>query len=452
MRFTILIPTLNRADVLPAALATCVSQADPELEILVSDNASADHTHSVVESFTDPRIRYINPGKQLGMPEHWEFALSHVGPGYVSVLGDDDGFLPDAIVRARAIIKQLRVEAVAWRKAEYHWPDHILPGYRNWLQIPARQGVDVFESRNVLSDVLSFLRTYTDLPCIYNSFVATDVLDVIRRRSNGRLLPCITPDAYSGIAISGVIDQYAFSWRPLSVNAASRHSNGTIASYRGVRDGEALKHFTSSKEDVHSQLARCSSVPVLIADAALAAQANLPIARGWPTVDMQAMLRLAVQFAEHRPIEVYEETMEALEVIASQNSLMPYWEQVRSRSVHVGAPELQPIGWNQQGDSLVIDGNSFGLQDVADAAVCVALVLDELGGTPSTGAAARMDARSPVQPGTSSPASRQDWSKLVVELLSLRPKAPRGRVHRYWRAVRRRLLALISRAREGGSA
>lgn len=445
LTFTVLIPTLNRADVLPAAIATCVRQSDPALEILVSDNASTDHTRAVVESYSDPRIRYINPGRQLGMPEHWEFALSHVRPGYVSVLGDDDGFLLDTVAHARAILRQHDVRAVAWRKAEYHWPDHILPGYRNWLQIPTRQGVEVFSSSSVLRDVLAFERTYTDLPCIYNSFVATEILDVIRHRGNGRLLPCITPDAYSGIAVAGVIDRYAFSWRPLSVNAASRHSNGTIASYRGVRDRDALKHFTSSSLDIHSQLARCSSVPVLIADAALAAKANLPIDGGWPTVDMEAMLRLAAHYAERRPAEVYEETMEALETIAYRNSLMPFWEQIRSRSVHVGVPELQSIGWNEEGDSLVIDGNIFNLRDVADAAACVALVLDALAGAPSPTAATHVNPRSATLNESLDPSRRLEWSKLADALLSSRPKVSRGRAHRYWRALRRRVAALITR-------
>src|ERR1700730_15520038 len=77
--FTVVIPTLNRADVLYAAIESCVRQGDPALQILVSDNGSDDEIRKIVQCFADSRIRYINPGCQLGMPEHWDFALSHVG-------------------------------------------------------------------------------------------------------------------------------------------------------------------------------------------------------------------------------------------------------------------------------------------------------------------------------------------------------------------------------------
>src|SRR4051812_7279430 len=115
--FTIVIPTRNRCDVLRSAIATAVAQSDDAVKVVVSDNASDDDTRRIVESFHDSRVRYVNPGRSLGMTEHWEFALSHVTPGYVTVLGDDDGILPDAVQRARATIDAFDVQAITWRKA-----------------------------------------------------------------------------------------------------------------------------------------------------------------------------------------------------------------------------------------------------------------------------------------------------------------------------------------------
>ncbi len=84
-RLTVIVPTRERHDTLIWALKTCVTQDCDDLEILVSDNASVDETREVVASYDDPRIRYVNPGTRLGMSEHWEFALSHVQEGYVSL-------------------------------------------------------------------------------------------------------------------------------------------------------------------------------------------------------------------------------------------------------------------------------------------------------------------------------------------------------------------------------
>ena len=52
--FTVIIPTRERSDTLQHALHTCVIQDYDNLEILISDNLSQDHTREVVESYKDP--------------------------------------------------------------------------------------------------------------------------------------------------------------------------------------------------------------------------------------------------------------------------------------------------------------------------------------------------------------------------------------------------------------
>ena len=59
-KFSVIIPTRERSDTLQSSLKTCVGQDYDNLEIIVSDNFSTDNTREVVESFDDPRIRYIN--------------------------------------------------------------------------------------------------------------------------------------------------------------------------------------------------------------------------------------------------------------------------------------------------------------------------------------------------------------------------------------------------------
>jgi glycosyltransferase involved in cell wall biosynthesis len=62
---TIGICTYNRADsYLGSALQSAVDQTYPNLEIVVSDNCSVDHTEELVQSFDDPRIRYIKHEKE----------------------------------------------------------------------------------------------------------------------------------------------------------------------------------------------------------------------------------------------------------------------------------------------------------------------------------------------------------------------------------------------------
>jgi len=57
---TIGIPTYNRADgFLKQAIKSAASQTYTNLEIVISDNASTDHTEKVVKNFGIVNLRYI---------------------------------------------------------------------------------------------------------------------------------------------------------------------------------------------------------------------------------------------------------------------------------------------------------------------------------------------------------------------------------------------------------
>src|SRR5689334_6056819 len=124
-RLSVIIPTRERHDTLRWSLKTCVTQDCDDLEILVSDNASTDATREVVDSYDDPRIRYVNPGRRLGMSEHWEFALSHVEDGFVSFLGDDDGMMPSAAAEILDVLAAEPAEALVWPLTAYYWPGYL---------------------------------------------------------------------------------------------------------------------------------------------------------------------------------------------------------------------------------------------------------------------------------------------------------------------------------------
>ena len=135
-KITIVIPTKNRLDTLKHSIETCILQDYDNLFILISDNNSQDGTKEYVSSLTDRRIRYVNTGKPVCMTENWEFALSTLDDfaGYVTYLGDDDGLLPDSIKNLVEIIEKTKAKAIAWRKAEYHWPNHPNKSLQNIIK------------------------------------------------------------------------------------------------------------------------------------------------------------------------------------------------------------------------------------------------------------------------------------------------------------------------------
>ena len=88
---TIGIPTYNRADsYFPGALKCALDQTYTNIEIIVSDNCSTDSTAAIVESVSDPRIRYIRQESNIPAIENFNFLLCQAQGEYFSLFHDDD--------------------------------------------------------------------------------------------------------------------------------------------------------------------------------------------------------------------------------------------------------------------------------------------------------------------------------------------------------------------------
>jgi Glycosyl transferase family 2 len=88
-KFTIGIPTYNRADFLRKSLKAACDQTSNDVEVLVSDNASTDETAEVVRSFGG-RVRYHRNPENIGMWPNFVQLAEMASGDYFSFLQDDD--------------------------------------------------------------------------------------------------------------------------------------------------------------------------------------------------------------------------------------------------------------------------------------------------------------------------------------------------------------------------
>lgn len=91
---SIIVPTFNRARLLPRAIKSVINQTHREWELLIVDDASTDDTQGVVESFRDERIRYLRLPQNAGVSTARNHGIRKATGDRISFLDSDDQFLP----------------------------------------------------------------------------------------------------------------------------------------------------------------------------------------------------------------------------------------------------------------------------------------------------------------------------------------------------------------------
>lgn len=101
---TVVIPTHNRAAFLRQAVASVLDQTERRLVLVVADNASDDETPAVMAAFDDPRIRYVRRPENIGPNANFNESLDGVTTPYVTLLLDDDWWLPTYLEESVAML------------------------------------------------------------------------------------------------------------------------------------------------------------------------------------------------------------------------------------------------------------------------------------------------------------------------------------------------------------
>jgi glycosyltransferase involved in cell wall biosynthesis len=91
---TIAIPTYNRARQVAACVASALAQKYRNIEVLVSDNASADNTQAALGDIKDSRLRVIRQERNIGLLPNWNACLQEARGDYFILLPDDDRLTP----------------------------------------------------------------------------------------------------------------------------------------------------------------------------------------------------------------------------------------------------------------------------------------------------------------------------------------------------------------------
>ncbi len=109
-KVSVIIPAHNRAAVIKRAVESVLAQTFEDMEIIVIDDGSTDHTGEIVQSIPDGRIRYIRCVTNRGAGAARNEGLQVATGKYVAFLDSDDEWLPEKMEKQVTLMESLSDE------------------------------------------------------------------------------------------------------------------------------------------------------------------------------------------------------------------------------------------------------------------------------------------------------------------------------------------------------
>lgn len=102
---TVFMPVYNSGKYLVEAIESILRQTYRNLELLIVDDGSTDHSIEIIETFADPRIRLIKNDQNRGIPFTRNVGLKEARGKYLAIMDSDDISHPERIERQVAYLE-----------------------------------------------------------------------------------------------------------------------------------------------------------------------------------------------------------------------------------------------------------------------------------------------------------------------------------------------------------
>ena len=231
-RFSVVVPTRDRPDLLAFCLQSLAAQTFADVEVVVADNPTTAPARDVFDRFARPGWRYIRPDAPVAMHDNFERAVDAATGDHVAVVIDKTLLHPSALAVADRALRAQPADIVTWQNEGYDPVDEARDPARGQFQPIATPRAPVLydpaaelavrfanASRRGLDPV-----HYARGKIVFGAF-SRALLERIRERT-GRLFHPLAPD-YTSMVPACVLAEGALDvGRPLLVSYNSVRSNG----------------------------------------------------------------------------------------------------------------------------------------------------------------------------------------------------------------------------------
>jgi hypothetical protein len=232
-RFSVVVPTRDRPDLLDFCLAGIAVQTFADLEVVVSDNPTERPARAVFDRWARPGWRYLRLDEPLAMHDNFERACAAASGDYVAVVIDKTVLHPSALTVAHdALAAQPGAEIVSWRNEGY---DPVDEGRRlgegRFRPTGVTAAATLYDPREELRNRFANATRrgvdpvhYVRGKIVFGAY-SRRLLDRIRERT-GRVFHPLAPDYTSMVPACVLAEQALDVGRPLLLSYNSVRSNG----------------------------------------------------------------------------------------------------------------------------------------------------------------------------------------------------------------------------------
>jgi hypothetical protein len=292
----------------------------------------------------------------------------------VTILGDDDALMTDAMRIAEAFVVQTESEVISWHPHNYWWPDAILEINRNLLFVNQEGNHQRVASRAILGAFFRNAAGFESLPMIYSSFVSGALIQRAREQY-GRYFVDLNPDLASGVLNAHLVETFIVCGRALSVRGISGSSIGTshFCRSRGAQIRDAFMAAEKKKlADIsHPELVDTPNLEVGIAATKLRLKAVLFPDRDDYNLDPKALL-MQMAMGMNRDPDSYEDTLADMRALAEKYKINLKEISIPPKDTRDLRHAVVAQGLMKRPDGsvhmIVINGGHAGIENVEQAA------------------------------------------------------------------------------------
>lgn len=171
------------------AISSILAQTSPDWELVIVDDCSPEPLKDIVNSFSDPRIRYVRNQVNLGLKnlvEQWNHCITFATGEFIVLPGDDDMYIETfceefiRLAEKYPLVDLIRTSTeLIDEEGKHLYDDHILPEFTNkyeylnwWLTGRFCTCIGNFAFRR---SALEAMGGFIDFPCAFGSDVATPI-------------------------------------------------------------------------------------------------------------------------------------------------------------------------------------------------------------------------------------------------------------------------------------